>query len=314
LVGGGIGGLIPRGVGWSLTVTNSAFTGNSGVGGGIGSSGESLTVVTNSTFTGNNSNIPPIGGGGGIGSFGGSLMVTNSTFAGNSGSVDSSGDSRTAGGIGVGTEVTSLLRNTIFANNTPGDNCSGVVTDGGHNLDDGTSCGFSAATGSLNGTDPRLDPAGLRDNGGPTHTVALCTAVDVPAGCSAASPAIDAGDQAVCSAAPVNGLDQRGSARPGAGHTNCSIGAYEADITPEATPTPTATPTFAATPTRTPTIGACSGDCNGNGQVLVDELVTLVSIALGNAPPAACPHGVASGAAVNVALLVRAVNSALAGC
>ena len=61
--------------------------------------------------------------------------------------------------------------------------------------------------------------------------MALCTAVGVPAGCTAASPAIDAGDQAVCAAAPVNNLDQRGFVRPGTGHTQCSIGAYEADAT-----------------------------------------------------------------------------------
>ena len=158
--------------------------------------------------------------------------------------------------------------------------------------------------------DPQLDPAGLRDNGGPTQTVALCTAVGVPDGCSAVSPAIDAGDQAICSAAPVDDLDQRGFVRPGAGHTNCSIGAYEADVlAPESTPTPTETPT----PTQTPTI-ECIGDCDGNGQVMLDELVTLVSIALGNAPPAACPHGVPSGAAVGVAALVQAVHSALNGC
>jgi hypothetical protein len=46
----------------------------------------------------------------------------------------------------------------------------------------------------------------------------------------------------------------------------------------------------------------------------VDELLTLVNIALGNALPSACPDGVPSGAEVNVALLIQAVNSALNGC
>jgi len=41
------------------------------------------------------------------------------------------------------------------------------------------------------------------------------------------SPAIDAGDDAVCAAAPVNSIDQRGFARPGVGHAHCSIGAFE---------------------------------------------------------------------------------------
>jgi hypothetical protein len=44
-----------------------------------------------------------------------------------------------------------------------------------------------------------LDPEGLQDN---------------------------AKDESVCSAPPVNNLDQRGSVRPGLGATNRSIGAY----------------------------------------------------------------------------------------
>jgi sugar lactone lactonase YvrE len=58
----------------------------------------------------------------------------------------------------------------------------------------------------------------------------------------------------------------------------------------------------------------CDGDCNGNGQVTIDELLTLVNIALGNAQPSACPHGVPRGAEVNVALIIQAVNHALNGC
>ena len=123
--------------------------------------------------------------------------------------------------------------------------------------------------------------------------MALCTAVDVPAGCTAASPAIDAGDQAVCAAAPVNDLDQRGFVRPGSGHTDCSIGAYEADASGPET---------------------CTGDCSGTGSVAINDLITLVNIDLGNAQPSACPHGIPSGAEVDIALLVRAVNNALTGC
>jgi hypothetical protein len=140
-------------------------------------------------------------------------------------------------GVGPGGRIfntsgaAALLRNTIVANNPSGGNgnCSGSITDGGHNLDDGTTCGFSTANGSVSNRDPLLDPAGLADNGGPTKTVALCTAGDIPAGCSAASPAIDTDDQAVCDAAPVSNRDQRGFVRPGAAQANRSIGAYEAD-------------------------------------------------------------------------------------
>jgi ELWxxDGT repeat protein len=58
----------------------------------------------------------------------------------------------------------------------------------------------------------------------------------------------------------------------------------------------------------------CVGDCDGTGSVTIDELITLVNIALGNAQASVCPHGVPSGAAVNVALIIQAVNVALNGC
>jgi hypothetical protein len=46
----------------------------------------------------------------------------------------------------------------------------------------------------------------------------------------------------------------------------------------------------------------------------IGELITLVNIALGSAQPSACAHGVPDGAAVDIALLIRAVNNALSGC
>ena len=61
-------------------------------------------------------------------------------------------------------------------------------------------------------------------------------------------------------------------------------------------------------------VATCVGDCDGSGSVTVDEIITLVNIALGNAQPSACPHGVASGAVVDVALIIQSVNAALGGC
>src|SRR5439155_829360 len=110
-------------------------------------------------------------------------------------------------------------------NSTAGSNCGGTISDGGHNIDEDTSCVFTG-TGCTNtsgtsfcNTNPLLDPAGLARNGGPTQTIAL----------EAGSRAINAGDETVCAAPPVNNLDQRGFVRPGMGATNCSIGAYEFD-------------------------------------------------------------------------------------
>jgi hypothetical protein len=282
-----------NGPGGAATVSNSTFAGNdagNNDGGGIENLGWTL-AVTNSTFIGNRS-----GAGGGIENVGGTLTVINCTFAGNNGQVDGGAINNIIDFSGSAGPVT--VTNSIFSGNTdnsgnPSDNCGSRITDGGHNLDDGTSCRFSAAKGSLSNTAPDLDPAGLQDKGGPTQTVALCTAAGVPAGCSAASPAIDAGDEAICTAAPVNNRDQRGFVRPGAGHTRCSIGAYEADATAPA---------------------ACVGDCSGTSTVAINDLITLVNIALGTAQPSACANGVPSGGEVNIALIIKAVNNALNGC
>jgi hypothetical protein len=70
------------------------------------------------------------------------------------------------------------------------------------------------------------------------------------------------------------------------------------------------------TPTVTPTarIIRCLGDCSGTHTVAVNDVITLVNIALGTAQPSACPEGIPSGAQVNVALIIQAVNNALSGC
>ncbi len=61
-------------------------------------------------------------------------------------------------------------------------------------------------------------------------------------------------------------------------------------------------------------VNSCVGDCDGSGDVTVNELIALVNIALGNAPASACNNGVPSGRAVDIALIVQAVNDALNGC
>jgi hypothetical protein len=67
-----------------------------------------------------------------------------------------------------------------------------------------------------------------------------------------------------------------------------------------------------AVPTTTP---ACVGDCDGDGSVAINELVTGVSIALGNQVLSACPAFDADGdGSVAINELITAVNNALAGC
>ncbi|MEM7114566.1 MAG: choice-of-anchor Q domain-containing protein [Chloroflexota bacterium] len=79
-----------------------------------------------------------------------------------------------------------------------------------NSLADDTSCPNTTSTTSYSIVD--FSP---KDNGGPTETFALLEG----------NLAIDAGDNAICEAAPINGLDQRGSLRPAWG--TCDIGAYE---------------------------------------------------------------------------------------
>jgi hypothetical protein len=208
----------------TLLVDRSTFSGNavssdwciygtSANGGAIYNGGGTL-LVSNSTFSGNSAsssyNIYGTGGNGGaIFNSGGAVWIVSSTLAGNG--VGASGNYFGMGGQGGAIFGGATLTNTILARGSSGANCFGTFTDGGHDLDSDGTCGVGAAT------DPHLDAAGLADHGGPTLTIAL----------DAASPAIAAGDPSTCAAAPVLGVDQRGYARPGAGATACSVGAFE---------------------------------------------------------------------------------------
>jgi CSLREA domain-containing protein len=186
----------------TLTITRSTFSGNSALHGGGYSLTSTSTIakVSNSTFSGNSADSA----GGGIYDANQNISnVTNSTFSGNS-AVSSGGGIYKA--IGTGTIT---LKNTIVANSTAGENCAGIFTNGGNNLDSGASCGWGSNNGSLSNTNPKLGP--LANNGGRTKTRALLPG----------SPAIDAGADAGCPA-----TDQRGRPRPQGAH--CDIGAYEA--------------------------------------------------------------------------------------
>lgn len=59
----------------------------------------------------------------------------------------------------------------------------------------------------------------------------------------------------------------------------------------------------------------CIGDCNHNNQVTVDEILTMVNIALGNTPVAACEAGDTNhDGQITVDEILAAVNNALNGC
>ncbi|MBA4373853.1 MAG: hypothetical protein C0402_13460 [Thermodesulfovibrio sp.] len=218
------GGGIYNAGGW-LIIRNCTISGNSAssviyatAGGGIYNDfGD--TTITNSTISGNSAD-----NGGGILNWAGGVTITNSTISGNTARVYGSGiysrntmtiTNSTISGNSTGTSYGSgiydehtygpvTVKNSIIASNTGG-NCYNAVSNGGNNIDSGTSCGWGSASGSKSNTNPRLGPLGIY--GGPTMTRPLLPG----------SPAID-GASANCPA-----TDQRGVPRG----STCDIGAYE---------------------------------------------------------------------------------------
>jgi hypothetical protein len=73
------------------------------------------------------------------------------------------------------------------------------------------------------------------------------------------------------------------------------------------------TPTLNPTPTVTAIADSCIGDCDMNGEVTVSELLTMVSMAFGNA--GSCAAGDADGnEVIEITEIVAAVHRALSGC
>ena len=203
------GGGIYNGQG-TLTVVNSTLLNNFGFNAGGAIFNDGALTVTNSTFVGNSASDF---GGGAIYNNSGTATITNSTVFANF-TVPFSGNPVSGGGIAVG-GGTLTVSNSILAGNSNG-NCLGTVGDGGYNISDDGSCGFTGTGANSqtlgDGVNPLLDSNGLQDNGGSTKTIAL----------QSNSPAIGA-------VAPGNcpSTDQRGNPRPAAGYNSCDAGAYE---------------------------------------------------------------------------------------
>ncbi len=200
--------------------------------------------MINDTVYGNSAS----GDGGGIDNAGaGQVTITFSTIANNGAKASDGGDIYNGGG-------SMTVADSIVASATSGYNCAGTATppftDGGYNISDDDSCGFTAAT-SVNSISPGL-ASGLGSNGGPSfmYTGMLTVALVGPTG-----PAIGVVPAAAC---PLT--DERLFGRP-AQASYCDIGAFEYSAsgpvptptaTPIGTPVPTPTPTKAPTPTKTP--------------------------------------------------------------
>jgi hypothetical protein len=202
--------------GGTVSITNSTFAGNSvngavtfASGGGLNFDGSVTASLTNDTISGNaTSGASPAGGG----VLAGGRSAVNLNF------VTLDGNSATSGSAVHNTSGSGLSASNSIISGAPSTNCSGVITDGGYNLDSGASCAFSG-TGDLSGVDPLL--GALQNNGGPTPTEAP----------SMGSPAIDAANPGC----PPPATDQRGANRPfGVSASRCDMGAVEYGATPPA--------------------------------------------------------------------------------
>ena len=180
----------------------------------------------------------------------GATTVGTSTFD----HVTIANNTTVSGGAGLGLNLISpavmpvTVTGSLFVNNhtgAPSRNCSfqggggGVITSGGYNLSDDTTCpGFTQASDLNNNQLTTL--GALANNGGPTRTLALVagsSAIDAAGACGSVTP-----------------TDQRAVSRPQG--VACDMGAYEvgAAVVPTTTsttnaPTTTDAPTTSDAPT-----------------------------------------------------------------
>ena len=230
----------------TTTVTDSTISGNT-----FGGIETEMSTATTSTLNIINSTISGNKGGSGLSLTRLTLNVSNSTISNN----ESSGiRSLLSGSSGTWT-----IKSSIIAANANGvGDLNGTFTSGGYNLIGNP----STATGFVNGVnndlvgsngaplDPKLDPLGLKDNGGATQTIAL----------QADSPAIDKGTSDALSGKLAK--DQRqvfARTFDDAAATNTGdatdIGAFELQPggpTPTPTPTPTPSPSPSPSPNPSP--------------------------------------------------------------
>ncbi|MCA9958769.1 MAG: beta-propeller fold lactonase family protein, partial [Anaerolineales bacterium] len=208
------------------TITRSTFNANvvlgDGLGGAITNNRAAVLQITNSTFLANAvvDGLSAAGKGGAIANIDNPYPVSSDSTVELRNVTISENKAQTGGGIY--NEEAIKLWNTIIDEGTigSGGTCAGdAPEDMGHNLQNpGTACGAS-----ITSSDPDLDVPTF--NGGALATLVSRLPKD-------GSPAVDAGDNAVCNGPLVNKEDQRGSARPKDGNGDltdtCDIGATEA--------------------------------------------------------------------------------------
>lgn len=248
----------------SAIFRNTTFDNNTANlhGGGIYSGSSSSLTLANVTFTNNTANNT----GGGIYSGGSSsAALTNVTFSDNS--------ANTGGGL-YALNGTITLKNTIIANSTDGGDCvrsSAAFAGSGNNLIETTG---TNACDLVNGVDDNIigsDPNLGTLTGSPAYFPL-----------NTGSPAIDAGNDAACVAAPVSNTSQNGLSRPQGQH--CDIGSFEFDPLPSvlsitrtsASPSNLSSVGFTVTFSESVT-GVASGDFSLTAPGLTGTSITNVS-------------------------------------
>jgi hypothetical protein len=219
----------------SSTFSGNFTTGTSNSDGGaivnLGNGATSALTITNSTMFGNTADNGVGGaiknqGSGGHDTDIATTTIVNSTIVGNNASASNTGGGIFAATAGVLEVSTVTLSNSIVYGNTisssaNGENCetqnSAVINTNAHNLFQNLTndCTAGATDTSSNMLTSAVVNA-LASNGGATQTMSLPTG----------SPAIDAGDDAICAAAPISNFDQRDIIIRPYG-THCDIGAFE---------------------------------------------------------------------------------------
>ena len=258
---GNVGGGLSINFRSSANITNSTITNNTGRdGGGLALNGAEVTL--NSTTISNNSAQEDGGGvsafASGSTTFTSNISFINSTVSGNTASenggaifinptngfnltasiinstISGNTASQSGGGLSAGESTISLV-NSLFSGNSANNSgseisllggspsLSGVNLFGDSSISNGQAfSSFTPGPNDITATSDGSQPTALANilsplsnNGGNTQTHAL---VDD-------SPAVDAANNSICAASPINNRDQRGEIRPGG--ATCDIGSFE---------------------------------------------------------------------------------------
>ncbi len=209
----------------NVNITNCTFDSNDSTpsaGGAVRIDQGSTVAIVNSTFYNNSASY-----GGGVFIQGvpngapSAVYIYNTTFYNNHATYGTGAYNVAAADI-YADSATAEIRNTVLVN-TDGRAAGFGAEDNAQGLtyaDRSDICNVDIDSQTFNATQAtaaQINLDTLKDNGGPTATIALLTP----------SVALNAGNASVCNAAPVNNVDARGFSRTSSADLSCDVGAYE---------------------------------------------------------------------------------------